>query len=192
MSEVLRQSDTYHAIAHQLGKWINRLEAAAYKAIGTEDKCERKLDSAKSDRVQEKCWEAYERAAEAAAKAIRLYEEFCYLYRCLVRELDVFDANGNLRDRQQAEEQIEAGLTLIENLGHSNITKAVSKIRRVLPDLLHYLDIAKGIVEACKELCPDQEALKAFCIAWQKGKAAIKAKQADRKKRAAEQEQFYR
>ncbi|MCP4878248.1 MAG: hypothetical protein GY896_22580, partial [Gammaproteobacteria bacterium] len=33
MSEVLRQTDTYHAIAHQLGKWIDRLEAAAYKAI---------------------------------------------------------------------------------------------------------------------------------------------------------------
>ncbi len=71
-------------------------------------------------------------------------------------------------------------------------TKALNKIRRVLPDLLHYLDIAKGIVEECKKRCPDPEALKAFCVAWQKGKAATKAKKTDRKKRAAEQEQFYR
>ncbi|MCP4878621.1 MAG: hypothetical protein GY896_24475 [Gammaproteobacteria bacterium] len=78
LSEVLRQTDTYHAIAHQLGKWINRLEATAYKAIGTEHKCERKRDAAKSDRVQAKCREAYERAAIAAAEAIQLYEDFCY------------------------------------------------------------------------------------------------------------------
>jgi hypothetical protein len=54
MSDVLRQSDTYHAIAHQLGSWTDRLEIAAYKTIGVEQECQRKLDSAKSDRVQEK------------------------------------------------------------------------------------------------------------------------------------------
>jgi hypothetical protein len=36
MSDVVRQSDTYHAIAHQLGNWADRLEKAAYKAIGVE------------------------------------------------------------------------------------------------------------------------------------------------------------
>ena len=36
MSDVVRQSDTYHAIAHQLGSWSDRLEKAAYKAIGVE------------------------------------------------------------------------------------------------------------------------------------------------------------
>jgi hypothetical protein len=34
MSDVVRQSDTYHAIAHQLGSWADRLEKAAYKAMG--------------------------------------------------------------------------------------------------------------------------------------------------------------
>jgi hypothetical protein len=29
--DIIRQPDTYHAIAHQLGKWVNILEAAAYK-----------------------------------------------------------------------------------------------------------------------------------------------------------------
>ena len=111
----MRQSDTYHAIAHQLGSWADRLEKAAYKAIGVEQDCERKLGSAKSDRVQEKRWTDYEKAAEAAEKAITLYEDFSYLYRCILAELNVFDSNGNLRDRQQAEE----GVKVVETAGRS-------------------------------------------------------------------------
>ena len=38
MNDVLRQSDTYHAIAHQLGSWADRLEKAAYKAIDVEQR----------------------------------------------------------------------------------------------------------------------------------------------------------
>lgn len=190
LSEVLRQSDTYHAIAHRLGQWVNRLEEAAYKAIEMESECERKFNSAKSDRVQEKRLAAYDQAAEGAEEAIRLYEDFRYLYVYILRELEVFDSNGNRRNRQSAEEQMEIGLTLIEALGHHKITKAVGKIRRALPDLLHYFDIAKGVVEECKELAVDEEALKAFCIAWQWGKAVRKAKKTNRKNHAAEQEQF--
>jgi hypothetical protein len=33
MSNVVRQCDTYHAIAHQLGSWTDRLEKAAYKRM---------------------------------------------------------------------------------------------------------------------------------------------------------------
>ena len=98
----------------------------------------------------------------------------------------------NLRNRQQAEEQIESGLALIEDLGHKTINKAVGKIRRVLPNLLHYLDIAEQVVDECKELCRNEHALKFLCIAWQWARAVRKAKKADRKNRAAEQERFYR
>ena len=127
LSEVVRQSDTYHAIAHMFGQTINHLEDAAYKAIKEEHECERKLDSAKSDRVQEKRLEAYGRATKAAEDAITLYEDSAYLYRCALWELHVFDKNGNLRNRQQAEEQITVALTLIEDLGHIKLTKAVGK-----------------------------------------------------------------
>jgi hypothetical protein len=153
LSDVVRQSDTYHAIAHQLGAWTNRLEDAAYQAIALEQECERKWDSAKSDRVQEKRLEAYERAAEAAEKAIRLYEDFCYLYRCVLRELHVFDGNGNLRNRQQAEEQIKAGLLLMEGLGRNKITKAAGKVKRALADLLHYFDNRKKRAAEQERFC---------------------------------------
>jgi len=190
MSDVVRQSDTYHAFAHQLGSWAERLEKAAYKAIGVEHECERKLVSAKSYRVREKRRMAYEKSAEIANQAVTLYDDFCYLYRCVLGELNVFDGNGNLRDRQQAEEGVKVGLALVEGLNHNTITEAVHKIRRTLPDLFHYFDVAAEVVNECRRLTIDEEILKAYCIAWQCGKAVRKAKNSDRRKRAQEQEQF--
>ena len=190
MSDVVRQSDTYHAIAHQLGSWADRLEKAAYKAIDVEHECERKLVSAKSDQVKEKRRAKYEKSAEAAKKAVALYDDFNYLYRCVLGELNVFDSNGNLRDRQQAEEGVKVGLALVEELDHNNITEAVNKIKRTLPDLFHYFDIAKDVVNECKALPINEEILKAYCIAWQWGKAVRKAKKTDRKEKAREREQF--
>jgi hypothetical protein len=190
MSDVVRQSDTYHAIAHQLGSWADRFEKAAYKEIGVEHECERKLDAAKSDRVREKRWTDYEKSAEAANKMVTLYDDFSYLYRCVLGELNVFDGNGNLRGRQQAEEGVKVGLALVEELNHNKITEAVNKIRRTLPDLFHYFDVAEEVVNECKELPINEQSLKAYCIAWQWGKAVRKAKKSERKKRAQEQEQF--
>lgn len=190
MIEVVRQSDTYHAIAHQLGSWVNRLEKAAYKAISEEHECERKLKSAKSEHVREKRTVNWVKTAEAVTLAVALYDNFNYLYHCLIGELNVFDNNGNLRSRPQAEDGIKAGLALIEELGHNNITKAVNKIRRILPTLFHYFEVAKTVVDECKELSINEESLKAYCLAWQWSKSVIKAKKTNRKNKAKEQEQF--
>ena len=54
MGHTVRQSDTYHAIAHQLGSWSDRLEKRAYKLIKLEQEREKKFDSAKSEKVK-KC-----------------------------------------------------------------------------------------------------------------------------------------
>ena len=94
------------------------------------------------------------------------------------------------RSRQQAEEGVKIGLTLIEDLNHTLITKAVDKVRRAVPDLFYYFDIAKKIVNECKALGIDEDSLKAYCVPWQWGKAARKAKKSGRKKAAQEQEQF--
>ena len=190
MNDKLRQSDTYHGIAHNVGSWVGRLEIAAYATIEKEYECARKLKSAKSKDVQEKRQADYTHAIDFAEKAITLYDDFSYLYRCVISELNVFDNDGNLRDRQQAEAGVSCGLMLIEDLNHAHITSAVNKVRRALPDLFHYFDIAKKVVNECKALGIDEESLKAYFVAWQWGKAARKAKKSGRKKRAQEQEQF--
>jgi len=173
-----------------LGAWADRLEKAAYKAIGVEHECGMKLLSAKSDQVREKRLVDYGKAAGAAERAVTLYDDFSYLYRCIIGELNVFDGNGNLRDGQQAEEGIEVCLALIEELNRNGITKAVNKVKRALPDLFHYFDVAEKVVSECQELPIDEEILKVYCVAWQWGKTVRKAKKADRKRKAQDQEQF--
>ena len=37
LSQVIRQSDTFHGLAHRLGAWVDRLEKTAYTAIEREE-----------------------------------------------------------------------------------------------------------------------------------------------------------
>lgn len=190
LKDVFRQPDTYHAIAHQLGRWKHRLEQAAYQAIAEQYERESQVSSAGSDRQITEALALYEQATKEAEMAINRYENFCYLYGCLVHELSVFDRTGSLRDRQQAEENIESALDLIDALENEKITQAIGKIRRILPQLLTYFEIAQLVVQALESSAIDKEALKGLCLAWQWRKAISKAKNADRRKRAKDKEQF--
>ena len=188
LNHTVRQSDTYHAVAHTLGHWIKRLEDSAYKAIKEEYASEQKLQSAKSEKVKEKRQQLYQQSRKACEEAIWEYEAFSYLYYCIIQELNTFDYEGHLRDKQQAESEIKTGLQLIEELNHEGTRKAAQKVMRTLPDLFHYFDIAEGIVKECKTVV-DDETLKAYCLAWQWGKAVRKAKKSGRKQSAKRQEQ---
>lgn len=190
LADIIRQPDTYHAIAHRLGKWVNVLEQAALKAIEKEYKCWDTLDSARSETVINARIDAYEEAKKNADAAIELYETFTFLYRTTNKELNLFDRNGNLRNRQNAEENIEAGLLLIEELGHANITKAVSKVRRTMPGLLNFFDEAKSIISGLSDLPIDPNALQALCLAWQWRKGIAKSKEPNARKCCRENEQF--
>jgi hypothetical protein len=70
LADTFRQSDTYHAIAHLLGHWKRRLEAAAYRAIEREYERLRTLDSAKSEAVIAQRIAQCEKAQEEAEAAI--------------------------------------------------------------------------------------------------------------------------
>jgi len=190
LADIVRQPDTYHAIAHRLGMWVNILEQAALKAIEKEYNCWDKLDSAKSESVINNRIDAYEEAKEKADEAIELYEAFAFLYRTIIKELNLFDSNGNLRDRNSAQENIEAGLSLIEELGHTKITEAVQKVRHTMPHLLNFFDQAETVLSGLSELLIDPNALKALCLAWQWRKALIKSKRTNGRKTCIENEKF--
>jgi hypothetical protein len=190
LPDIFRQSDTYHAIAHQLGQWANRLEIAAYAAIQMEYDCLKKFNSARSDGVIEKRIAELEKAEKFAVEKIELYENFSYVYKSLVNDLRLFDKNGKLRDRLYSEENIKAGLDLLESLAESKISEVVKKVRRTLPELLNYFDVAVEVVGKFKTMDIDQEALRALCLAWQWNKGAIKAKQIERSKYCTANEQF--
>jgi len=192
LPDAIRQPDTYHAIAHRLGIWVERLEKVACKAIEEEDRCYIKLDSARSDRVIDKRIEEYEEAKKNADEKIELYDSFHYLYGCLIAELRIFGKDGQLRDRMEAEDNIEACLDLIESLENEKLNKQVKKVRRILPDLLNYFGVAAEVVQEL-ENSPDitHEALHALFLAWQWNKSVIKSKKADRTRYCRETEQFW-
>ena len=167
---------------------MERFEKTAYKAIKEEYESEQKMQSAKSERAKEKQQKLYRQAQNVCEKAIREYDDFSYLYYCIIKELHVFDSEGNLRHKQQAEEVIKTGLQLIEESDNEGARKAAQKVMRTLPDLFHYFDVAEGIVYDYKTLV-DNETLKAYCVAWQWGKAVRKAKKSGRKQHAKGQEQ---
>jgi hypothetical protein len=189
LPDVIRQSDTYHAIAHRLGMWVKILEVAAYSAIEKEDESYKKLHSAKSDRVINKRIDQYEAAEKQADEKIELYDEFSSLYIATIEELKTFDKNGDLRDRKEAEKNIEEYLSLIEILNHTKITKAVKKIRNTMPELLNCFEVTKLIVTDLKALPIDIEAFQALCLAWQWKKGKIKAKKIKAKNFCAANEQ---
>jgi hypothetical protein len=189
--DIIRQPDTYHAIAHQLGKWVKILENAAYKAIDEEYDLYDKLDSAKSEGVINKRIEKCEKAQEIAHEKIDLYESYCFLYLCIIEQLQLFDRSGNLRDRKEAEENIGLALELVEALGIEKLTKAVGKVRRTMPGLLNYFDRAKSIVANLRALPIAQQALQALCLAWQWRKGMVKSKRAKARQYCDGNEEFY-
>jgi hypothetical protein len=181
LEDVIHQPDTFHAISHQLGAWVNRLEQAAYKAIQEVYECYDKLDSAVSDRVINKRIDEYTSAEKKTAGAIALYDEFHDYYRFLIRQLTVFDDHGNLRDRTEAESNIKLALDLIITLGNNKMNKTIKKITNVLPDLLAYFNRAATIVKELQQIGISEDLLKQFCICWQYQKNMIKAKRKQRK-----------
>ena len=181
LADVIHQPDTFHAVSHQLGSWVNRLEQAAYKAIQKAYDCYDKLDSAVSDNVIDKRIDAYEEAEKIADQAIKLYDEFHEYYLFLINQLTVFDNDGNLRDRTEAESNIKLALDLIMTLENNKINKTINRITNLLPDLLAYFNRAATIGNELKRIGISEDVLKDFCLAWQYRKNMIKAKHKQRR-----------
>ena len=177
LADLIRQPDTYHAIAHVLGAWEDRLEKRAYAAITAEYKRLKALDAARSDAVIMRRIDRYEAACRQADEAIARYDQFVSLYREVREPLSVFDATGRLRDRADAEAEIATALALLDTLHITALSKAVAKTRRTLPDLLAYLDVAQTVVTALvRELPIAPATFRLVCRAHHWRKCRITAK----------------
>ena len=88
------QSDTFHAIAHRLGLWCNRLEKQALSKIADEYEAVRLLENAKSKKNRSKRRKAYKLAIEQTKVAIDLYDNFIFVYQELLACLRLFDAKA--------------------------------------------------------------------------------------------------
>ncbi len=177
------QPDTYHAIAHRLGKWVDILERRAYKRVTIEYERKRVISSAKTKRIINQRRYQYNKAKKITEKAIEVYEDFLYLYTCLIKELQPFHSNGSIRNKESANGNIIAALDLIKSLENNKINTQVSSIEKILPELLNYFEETKKAIQRCKSLGMDNETITTLTLAWQWNKALTKAKKEHRKKK---------
>jgi len=191
LADVVWQPDTYHAIAHRLGKYVNLLEHAAETAGRKVAERWNTLDSARSEAVMDTRIAQYENACRDAARKSDRAKDFSYLYHCLVDELRLFDTHGELRDRQVAEGNLETALDVLDTLGVESITKTVSKVRRIVPQLLAYFEVAAEIVPELERQvgASVRESFPFLCLAWQWRKSLLKAKHVDARHECAAREQ---
>jgi hypothetical protein len=187
LPNVHRQPDTFHALSNNLGIWISRLESKAYSAIKYEYEREAVYLNSKTEKTIEKKKELYEQACVKTIEAIELYEDFRYLYIQAIRQLNPFQSNGVLRNITKAKEDLEVALELIETIGHETINKEIKKIKKVLPNLLDYFDMAEKAIKNCKLLGLDDETIRILSLEWQWNKNWMKAKNPERKKIAKEE-----
>ena len=183
-----RQPDTFHAISHRLGKWVNSLEKSAYAAIAEEYHCLEVFESAKTEQVIQKRMDAYFDAKSKTQQAIMLYEIYKFLYHCIINHLQVFDKEGNPCERKTAEENIRIALDYMIGLPVNKIKKEINTIYNLLDDLLEYLDTAGEVVRKLNAMSIPPYIIQAFSLAWQTQKNAIKAKKPERRKYFANKE----
>ena len=179
---IIRQPDTFHAISHRLGKWVNSLEKSAYAAIAEEYHCLEVFESAKTEQVIQKRMDAYFDAKSKAGQAIMLYEIYKFLYHCIINHLQVFDKEGNPCERKTAEENIRIALDYMIGLPVNKIKKEINTIYNLLDDLLEYLDTAGEVVRKLNAMNIPQYIIQAFSLAWQAQKNAVKAKKSERRR----------
>ena len=176
-----RQSDTFHAIAHRIGKIVNELLKKAYKAIEEEYDKERKLQNAKSQQVIQKRMQQYQQARQQAEQAIQSYEEFSFLYQCIIESLHFFDNSGQVNTAQKAKQNILCAIDWIRQLTMCNqkINRQLDYIENNLSDMFLYLNLVQKIIakwETDLKTPEQKQAFRCLCKAYQYTKNSRKIK----------------
>ena len=181
MNDIARQSDTFHAIAHRLGKWVDILHRIVLKAISHEYECERLFINAKSEANMKKRIDNYEAACKNTPRVMDTYEAFKFLYNCIISQLPVFDKYGRLIDKDYAQSEIELALVLIRGLNIEKINKEVDTIENLLNDLFTYKIVTETVLNNIKTTYDyGKEILELFCLAWHYQKQWRKSKDNER------------
>jgi len=110
-----------------------------------------------------------------------LYDDFKFLYNCLLECLQIFDKKGNLKDIQKVIADFDQALELIKRLEHKSINEEIKSIENCKKDLFCFYKSAKLIVDELSQKY-DNQILKKVCLAWQFHKNEIKSKDNERRK----------
>lgn len=185
-----QQSDTFHELmdmAHPLFS----LENKAYAAIDQEYQREKVLDSARSDKVINQRIDQYLLAKQKADAYTDLYDQYSYLFNCLIELFKLFDHNGRLKSLSFLYDELEVIFELMLSLNYAPIKEVVNSMRTRKDSLFVYFKIAEHILNQLSPSIGNPEALQALCLAWQFNHLSFQAKSAKHKHVLLREREFY-
>ncbi len=180
LSDIDVQSDSYHAVAHRLGIFVDRLFKIAYKELDQIIHFEQQFDKAKTDKTRIKYMEKAISMYEQVAKSIELYEKFEIIYHWLLESFQVFDKNGVLKNIENVKEDFDLALEYLKELKHKEINKEIKSIENCKSDLFTFYKTAKEKIEFLSKTV-DTKTLNLLCLSWQINKNQIKSKKTYRR-----------
>ena len=183
--------DHFHEFRDLARIILVELEKRAYKAIAYEDERAKVFDSAKSERVQNKRFEAWEKAVEATEQAIEEYEAYTYLFVCIKANPGLFDKGGNLQDKAGVKEEILTALALMKELSYKKVEGIVIKLEEKVDEFLLYFEKAKEVYKRVSAQIENKEVLRALCLAWQWDHKVHQSKGAEQKHFSRQERDFW-
>jgi hypothetical protein len=169
-------ADLFH-LHHPFDPFLASLERRAYGTIVQEADRLRIFENRKTEQSLQKSLEQYEVAREKTNQAIRDFDNYEYLHRCLHETFDSFGPEGRLRTRAIAQGDVEAALELLEEAfpTHPGIKKAIQFLRNNVGDYWIYFDSLEQIIRQHAKSIPEYVLLPA-CLAWQLARKSVAVK----------------
>ena len=159
--------DHFHEFRELAKIILVELEKKAYSALEYEDERYRVLDSAKSEWVINDRIEDYEEAVEDTKKALEMYENYVYLFRCLQENLELFDKAGKLKTIDFVKGEILASLELMDELSYTKVNDIVKKLKERADEFLLYFERAAEVYKSLSDRLKNEDVLSGLCLAWQ-------------------------
>jgi hypothetical protein len=133
------------------------------------------LAAGRTPDVYERRQAEYAAARATAVARVQRYDDFVYLWQELRRLLEAFDEQGQLPSLAWRQAEIETVLTLLESLGHAELTAAVKSLRNGLAGYWGYYERLATVYE---DLCRQHPAAAVAHLArgWQWERQATNSK----------------
>ncbi|KJU82647.1 hypothetical protein MBAV_005159, partial [Candidatus Magnetobacterium bavaricum] len=95
------------------------------------------------------------------------YDIHCYLLKCIMDNLEIFNKDGFPNNSNYAKQEIQTALELMESMVHPKVCKVIPNILNRLDETIQYLKIAEDVYMKLSMKVSDTNALNAICMAWQ-------------------------
>ena len=144
----------------------------------------------RSEEVINKRSAAYEAAKAEAEVQIRRYDNCCYLWTALRHALELFDEQGEITALAFRKAEIEAIVTLMDELAYAQLHQALASFASGLEGYWGYYQRAEQVYQECITRYP-RAVVQALACGWQLARQATNSKAYGMRKRLAQDAEFY-